>query len=177
MTLSVEVRELVRARANFACEFCGVTEVDTGGELTVDHFQPRVHGGSDDPANLLYCCYRCNQYKADYWPAAPDDPGLWNPRIEPSGGHLSLLGDGRLHALTRSGDFTLQRLRLNRPALIAHRARMMGGVEQRRLLDRCRELIRLHEQLQQARAELLAEQQQLLEEQHSLLRRLTEHLE
>ncbi len=34
------MRELVRQRAHFACEFCGVTETDVGGELTIDHFQP-----------------------------------------------------------------------------------------------------------------------------------------
>ena len=50
--------ERVRLRANFACEYCGVTETDTGGLLTVDHYQPRAHGGSDDLGNLVYCCHR-----------------------------------------------------------------------------------------------------------------------
>lgn len=68
MTISAEVRQFVRQRAHFACEYCGVTETDTGGELTVDHFQPQAKGGSDEPENLLYCCVRCNQYKVDYWP-------------------------------------------------------------------------------------------------------------
>jgi len=38
MTITADIREQVRQRANFACEFCGVTETDTGGHLTVDHF-------------------------------------------------------------------------------------------------------------------------------------------
>ena len=25
-----------------ACEYCGVTETDSGGPLTVDHFQPQA---------------------------------------------------------------------------------------------------------------------------------------
>jgi len=55
MTISPPVLEQVRLRAQFACEYCGVMEADTGGELTVDHFQPSTRGGSDDASNLLYC--------------------------------------------------------------------------------------------------------------------------
>lgn len=66
MTISVETRFFVRERANFACEYCGVSKIDSGGELTLDHFQPKAHSSGDDLANLLYCCIRCNQYKADY---------------------------------------------------------------------------------------------------------------
>jgi HNH endonuclease len=174
VTLPAELRQRVRARANFACEFCGVTESDTGGELTIDHFQPQAHGGSDDPDNLLYSCYRCNQYKAHYWPAEPGDAVLWNPRSEARDLHLSPLGDGRLVALTGTGAFTLKRLRLNRPALVAHRAREAAEGEQLRLLDRYRELVRLLEQMHEQRSELLAEQRELLEEQCSLLRLLLE---
>lgn len=96
-----------------------------GGELTVDHFQPQSRGGADDLSNLLYCCYRCNQYKADYQPEQPNDPSLWDPRTEPADVHLSLLPDGRLYPLTTTGAFTLNRLRLNRPALVAHRRRKL----------------------------------------------------
>lgn len=64
MTISAAIREEVRRRAQQACEFCGVTETDTGGLLTVDHFQPTAKGGTDALGNLFYCCVRCNQYKA-----------------------------------------------------------------------------------------------------------------
>ena len=37
MSISADTRRLVRDRAHFACEFCTVTETDTGGELTVDY--------------------------------------------------------------------------------------------------------------------------------------------
>jgi hypothetical protein len=100
VSISPETRQLVRERAGLACEYCGVTETDTGGELTVDHFQPRACEGGDDPENLLYCCPRCNQYKADYWPAGPDDPRLLNPRWEKMDGHLLHLADGTLYPIT-----------------------------------------------------------------------------
>jgi 5-methylcytosine-specific restriction endonuclease McrA len=60
MTLSETLWEQVRRRANECCEYCGVTETDSAGRLTVDHFQPRAQGGPDELDNLLYCCWRCN---------------------------------------------------------------------------------------------------------------------
>jgi hypothetical protein len=38
MTLSQYLRQLVRERARFMCEYCGVTEASTAAELTIDHF-------------------------------------------------------------------------------------------------------------------------------------------
>lgn len=121
MTIPAAVRLFVRQRANFACEYCGVTETAVGGELTIDHFQPSAHGGDDDPENLMYCCQRFNGYKADYWPVAPVTPRLWNPRQEPSTAHMFPLSNGVVYPLTEVGSFTIKRLRLNRPPLVAHR--------------------------------------------------------
>lgn len=117
MAVEPHIREQVRRRANFACEFCGISETDTGAELTIDHFCPSSKGGDDSLDNLLYSCMRCNQYKLDYWPAHPDEPTLWNPRLEPASAHFVELDDGTLHPLTETGVFTLRCLRLNRPPL------------------------------------------------------------
>jgi hypothetical protein len=39
MSLTASTREQVRQRAHCACEFCGVTEIDAGGMLTINtHF-------------------------------------------------------------------------------------------------------------------------------------------
>ena len=84
MSVSRETREKVRIRANFACEYCGVTETDSGSELTIDHFHPPSKGGDDGLDNLIYCCPRCNLYKSDYFPENPKDEPLWNPRLESS---------------------------------------------------------------------------------------------
>ena len=48
MTISRNDLEQVRRRAGFACEYCSVTETDSGGPLTVDHFQPQARGGTDE---------------------------------------------------------------------------------------------------------------------------------
>jgi hypothetical protein len=173
MSVSKEIREFVRQRAGCACEFCGVSETDTGGELTLDHYHPQTKGGTDEKENLLYCCARCNLYKHDYFPAMPSDPKLWNPRIEPASTHFLELEDGSLSPLTPTGAFTLQRLRLNRPPLVAHRLLKRKSNEESYLLNRYRELLGLLEQVNIQLSAVTEEQHSLLEEQQRLLRLLT----
>ena len=172
MSAPTDVRWAVRQRAHFACEFCGVTEIDTGGELTIDHFQPHTKGGTDAPENLLYCCHRCNQYKADYWPAQPEDPHLWHPQHDSIERHLLLLADGTLYPITAVGAFTLKRLRLNRPPLVAYRLRKQGEMAEHRVLSRYQDLVVVLEQLHQQQVALLEEQRRLLEEQRRLVQLL-----
>ncbi|MBM4254701.1 MAG: HNH endonuclease [Deltaproteobacteria bacterium] len=174
MNIDETTRLQVRERAQFSCEYCGVTETDTGGELTVDHFRPQSKDGTDDLANLLYCCPRCNQYKADYWSADENEPHLWNPRKEAFATHLLMLTDGTLYSITPIGAFTLRRLRLNRPPLVALRLRRYHHSQEQRLLARYRDLVTVLEQLQTQQVTLLEEQRKLLEEQRVLLKLLLE---
>ncbi len=169
MTVSPEVVEQVRRRADYACEYCGVTETDAGGALTVDHFRPQNHGGSDDLENLVYCCFRCNVYKAAYWPPGPDEPMLWNPRRERQDAHLLLLMDGKLHAVSATGACTLARLHLNRPHLVAYRLRKHELSEAAKILRENRqestlvtEMVRRHEVLMREHWNLLKEMRKLL---------------
>jgi hypothetical protein len=170
MSISPETRLAVRQRADFVCEFCGVSEIDSAGELTVDHFHPKIRGGTDDLTNLLYCCVRCNQYKADYWSGVADAPKLWNPRQEALDVHLLLLADGTLYPVTPTGEFTLHRLRLNRVPLVAYRLRKQQQSEELGLLTRYQETVRMLEQLHEQQIALLEEQRSLLNEQQRLLR-------
>ncbi len=55
--------DTIRQRYEYRCGYCGVSEIDTGGELTIDHYVPVMQGGSDDESNLIYACPRCNGYK------------------------------------------------------------------------------------------------------------------
>ena len=91
MPISEAIRLFVRQRARFVCEYCGVSEIGGGGELTIDHFHPLSKGGGDQPDNLIYCCVRCNLHKGDYWPDPPDSLPLWNPRLEFSSLHFKTL--------------------------------------------------------------------------------------
>jgi hypothetical protein len=172
MTSQSERDEQVRHRANFACEYCGVSETDSGGLLTVDHFRPRSLGGSDDLENLLYCCYRCNLYKGDYWPEQPGDAEIWNPRIEPMQNHLRLLADGTFYALTPTGEFTLQRLRLNRPQLVARRLRLRVEAERERREVEVRNILALFVEIHRQQTTLNQAQSAMLNEQADLLKLL-----
>ncbi len=49
-----DVRESVREGFDFCCGYCGVREDAVGAALTLDHFQPRSQGGSDELENLVY---------------------------------------------------------------------------------------------------------------------------
>lgn len=172
MTLPADIRLAIRQRANFACEYCGVAEIDVGGELTIDHFHPRSQGGPDDITNLVYCCHRCNEYKASYWPTSGDAPQLWNPRTSPFDQHFLELADGTLYPRTETGTFTLRRLRLNRNPLVAYRRRRTEQTEQQEMLLRYHGLVASLNQVVRQQAALLQEQQALLEQQRALLRLL-----
>lgn len=169
MTLSPELGEQVRQRANFACEYYGVSAIDSGGLLTVDHFRPRTHGGGDDMENLLYCC---NLYKGDYWAEQAEGTALWNPRREPMQVHLRSLADGHLYAITPTGELTLQRLRLNRPQLMALRARLRAEAERTRREEAKRNLLALLTQSYQQQAAMHEAQSAMLKEQADLFKRL-----
>ena len=169
MSTKPAIREQVRQRAQLACEFSDIAEADVGSQLTIDHFQPRAKGGDDSLDNLVYCCAACNQYKHDYWPSFPDAPSLWNPRNEPAEQHFLELDDGMLYPLSATGAFTLTRLRLSRPPLVAYRVRRRQIREEVRLLTRYRDLSRLIAQLLVQQSALIEEQRDLLEEQRSLL--------
>lgn len=173
MTSSSELREQVRTRAGFRCEFCGVDESDTAGELTLDHFQPRSKGGSDELENLVYCCHRCNEYKADYWPDQESAARLWNPRRDPFELHFVLTEDGLVHPRTATAEFTIRRLRLNRPQLVAYRQRRWNLEEEQRLGERHRQVLALLEALQEQHRTLLEEHGQLLKELRDVLATLS----
>ncbi len=169
MSIPDRTRELVRQRSSYRCEFCGIHETDAGGELTIDHYRPRVRGGSDDPDNLIYACSRCNLYKHDYWPESPDAPHLWNPREEPWAAHFVELPGGTLESRSPTGAFTMRQLRLNRPQLVAKRQRGQQAAESQKQLELYRGMIAVL-------AQLLAEQSAVDDQQNQLLRDLREFL-
>ena len=118
----------VRVRYDTCCGYCGISEIDAGGALTVDHYEPVSAGGDDSAENLVYACIRCNQYKADYWPnAAAIAAGriVLHPQRDDAAQHLrENTQTGLLEPLTPTGAFHITLLDLNRPQLILHRQRV-----------------------------------------------------
>ncbi len=171
MSISPATRNKIREKADFSCEYCGISETDSGGELTVDHFQPASKGG-DDEENLVYCCFRCNLYKGDYWSDAPNQTRLWNPRKDKRDEHFWLSETGRLLALTKIGEFAIKLLRLNRPPLAAKRQKDYQQIEEHQILEQLQKAVETLVRLNQQQQELLKEQRNLLEEQRRLLKLL-----
>lgn len=110
----------LRRRFRFRFGYCGVRERDAGAELTVDHFQPHSQGGRDEPENWVYSCHACNEFKGDFWqPTSPRR--ILHPLTDDLAAHLIEQEDGMLHARSETGAFHIERLRLNRPHLVAYR--------------------------------------------------------
>ena len=105
--------DIVRARWQARCGYCSVAESDAGGELTVDHFVPVVAGGDDSDDNLVYCCFRCNLFKADFYPT-PQDRAEERIILHPSRDDLST------HFRVVDATGVLQHLTEFRPDFILH---------------------------------------------------------
>ena len=142
----------VRARYQFRYGYCGVSEVDVGGQLTVDHHIPVSAGGDDSDDNLIYCCSRCNLFKVDFVPDAEQQKRgfrLLHPLRDQLDEHVTLDEEiGELEPLTQTGRFHIVWLHLNRPELVAHRLRellLQAWQERLQLLEA--EVAHLREQL------------------------------
>ena len=113
-------RVALRQLYNFCCGYCGVSETDVRATLTLDHFQPVSRDGEDTFTHWVYCCFARNTAKGDYrQPAALHR--ILHPLRDNLSDHIAEQADGMLLGVTETGRFHIQHLRLNRPALVAHR--------------------------------------------------------
>lgn len=140
------LRDTVRVRYSLRCGYCGVHEDEVGALLTVDHFQPRAHGGTDAPDNLVYCCHACNEFKGDWWNPTGEER-LLHPLSEESSMHFVEREDFTLEPLTSTGAFHITRLHLNRPRLIASRRKRHLEENYQRLTERHQHVLNLVEHL------------------------------
>jgi 5-methylcytosine-specific restriction endonuclease McrA len=58
--MDAQVRESVRTRAAYQCEYCRLPQEFSGLRFHIEHVIPRQHGGSDDADNLALACPDCN---------------------------------------------------------------------------------------------------------------------
>ena len=57
------LEELVRRRANGACEYCHMPEALHPSPFQVDHVIAQQHHGPASAENLAWSCLRCNSHK------------------------------------------------------------------------------------------------------------------
>lgn len=60
-------RNTIFQRDNYCCQYCG--DKVPKNKLTVDHVIPKSRGGQKSWNNLVACCTRCNQKKANLTPS------------------------------------------------------------------------------------------------------------
>ncbi len=56
-------KKMLKEEWNHECAYCAYKE--KGKELTIDHIEPLVKGGTDDWCNLLPACRSCNLSKGN----------------------------------------------------------------------------------------------------------------
>ncbi len=71
-TISEKTRYEILARDNFRCKACGLS-ADDGIRLEVDHMTPVDWGGTNDKANLITLCDKCNRGKKAWLNSVPSN--------------------------------------------------------------------------------------------------------
>ncbi|MDQ7025003.1 MAG: HNH endonuclease signature motif containing protein [Anaerolineae bacterium] len=113
-----KIRDSVRKRADYYCEYCKRWEDMMGDIFEIDHIKSLVEGGSSDEENLCLACSRCNSSKSKSLTGIDRSTGneelLFNPRTQKWSDHFRFSDDyGEIIGLTPTGRATVQRLKFN----------------------------------------------------------------
>jgi len=118
------LHELVRRRALFRCEYCGIPEVLVTTPFQIDHIIARSHRGRTEEQNLAFACFHCNNFKGTNVAGVDVESGevvrLFNPRRDNRSDHFAWKG-AQLGGLSSIGRVTIEVLRLNQPHRVAIR--------------------------------------------------------
>lgn len=118
MSINEAIRQVVRERAQYLCEYCHSSEEASAAQCAVDHILPRSLGGSHHLDNLALAGQRCNSYRYNFTTAI--DPHtqtlvpLFNPRTQRWAEHCVWTADGlSIIGTTPIGRATCNRLDMN----------------------------------------------------------------
>lgn len=123
------LKRRVHERAHHCCEYCQTSEDNSGQTMQVDHIDP---DGGDVLENLCLACWNCNNHKHAATtindPETAEPVPLYNPRTQHWSEHFNWIdGTTRIRGLTPSGRATVERLKMNRPAIVIARQRWAEG--------------------------------------------------
>jgi hypothetical protein len=152
-----DYRALLRQDFQYRCAYCLLHEYFLGGEAgcCIDHHRP-LNGPFARPDliadynNLYWCCRECNENKGDAWPTSEDYASGFRflDPCQPEDDHdlhWRVVPNGLLEPLTPTGRYTIRRLKLWRPFLQHHRARIYQLQEEVRTLERDLSVTRITE--------------------------------
>jgi HNH endonuclease len=118
MSINEAIRQAVRERAQYLCEYCHSSEEVSAAQFAVDHILPRSLGGSHRLDNLALARQRCNSYRYNFTTAL--DPQtqtlvpLFHPRTQRWAEHFVWTADGlSIVGTTPTGRTTCNRLDMN----------------------------------------------------------------
>ncbi|NEP11095.1 MAG: HNH endonuclease [Symploca sp. SIO2C1] len=113
--ITKELKRLVSKRAEGLCEYCLISEEDSGG-CQFDHIISVKHGGETTADNLAYACLYCNLNKGTDLGSIIWRTGelvrFFNPRLDSWYEHFRLDG-AMINSLTDIGEVTARILQFN----------------------------------------------------------------
>ena len=117
--MDATTRTIVRERAEWQCEYCGIPEEATPFvPFHVEHVIAQQHLVDDSLQNLALACDRCNAFKgpnlSSVDPVTNAVVHLFHPRIDDWKEHFELV-DGTVVGLTPKGRATVRLLFMNAP--------------------------------------------------------------
>jgi hypothetical protein len=133
-------RSYVREDFRECCAYCLLREMLAAGadNFELDHFKPksdsRFRDLESDYYNIYYSCHVCNHYKGAVWPS--DELIAAGYRFVDScnevfSDHFAEDASGFWTPLSKAGEYTAARLRLNRKHLVEVRALLREVAELR----------------------------------------------
>ncbi len=114
-----DLRQFVRARAQFRCEYCRMPErLLPFHRFEADHIRPEKFAGQTSAENLAWACLSCNRHKGPLIAAHDPDSAelvrLFNPRLDRWAEHFEYRPP-RLVGITAIGRATAWALSMNSP--------------------------------------------------------------
>jgi hypothetical protein len=121
--ISARLREMVRQRARACCEYCRSQCRFGTQSFSSEHVVPRARGGETSLENLALACQGCNNHKYDSTDGEDPLSGLqvplFNPRRQRWREHFVWTDHFTIiEGVTATGRATVDKLRLNRQALV-----------------------------------------------------------
>ena len=130
--METAIREWVRKRANYTCEYCQLRQEHTGLTHHIEHIVAKQHGGTDDLGNLALACHRCNSRKGPNLsgidPVTGELAPLFHPRNQGWAEHFKLQGI-RIEGISATGRATVQVLAMNDARRVELRAELSARRE------------------------------------------------
>jgi HNH endonuclease len=116
--MDASLKETLRRRAGFRCEYCHLPEAIAELPFQFDHIIAAQHGGMVTEGNLAWACARCNRHKGPNLSGIDSESGkltrLYNPRTDTWAEHF-VWKDAILTGQTAIGRTTIAVLQINHP--------------------------------------------------------------